>query len=353
MKLRGAIVTAACAAIFLTPARAQTPAFDSQHRSALIDGVEKAMSQYIDPQITAAVRSKLNADRSSLAAIDDPDRFAKAVSDDLHAAGHDKHLNVIYSAQLPPPDNDGGKPTPAQVAHELQSDRVHNGGIRGAYWLPGNIGYVNLRGFPGLDTASRHSIDAAMAVVANTDALIIDLRKNGGGDPDSLDYWMGYFFAKPTELTSIRWITPKPHVVRQFSATTVTGPRYDKPIYVLTSSRTFSCAEQFAYDVQSLKRATLVGETTGGGANPGAFNRLDAHFAVFIPNGRAYNPYTKANWEGTGVKPEIPTAANDALLKAYTVALQNSRNSFDELVVERAEILKDPAAVLKPYFPQP
>lgn len=350
MKLRDVIFSAVCAALALAPAQAQTT-FDASKRSALIDGVQKAMSSYIDPQITAAVRAKLNTDRATLIAIGDPQAFAKAVSEDLHAAGHDKHLNLVYSAELPPPDDENAKAAQAR-AHETQSDRVHNAGIRGAYWLPGNIGYVNLRGFPGMNAATKPAIDAAMASVANTDALIIDLRRNGGGDPDSLDYWMGYFFARPTELTSIHWITPSPHVDRQFSAATVSGSRYAKPIYVLTSSRTFSCAEQFAYDLQSLKRATLVGETTGGGANPGGFNRLDAHFAVFVPYGRAYNPYTKANWEGTGVKPEIAVNANDALVKAYTVALQKSTNPFDELVVERAEILKDPAGVLKTYFPQ-
>jgi len=353
MKLRGTLLAALCAVLAAAPVGAQTTAFDAAQRSSIIDGIQKAMSSYIDPQVTNAVREKLDADRTTLTAIGDPEAFAKAVSEELHAAGHDKHLNLVYSAELPPPSDDPGKPTKEQLAHVLQSDRVHNGGVRGAYWLPGNIGYINLRGFPGLNEASQHSIDAAMATVANTDALIIDLRKNGGGDPDSLDYWMGYFFAKPTELTSIHWITPTPHVDRQFSAAKIAGPHYDKPIYVLTSARTFSCAEQFAYDMQSLKRATLIGETTGGGANPGGFNRLDAHFAVFVPNGRAYNPYTKTNWEGTGVRPEIAVASSDALLKAYTTALQNSTNSFDELVVERTEILKDPAAVLKPYFPQP
>ena len=351
MELRALFFGAACAALILSPARADTPGFDAAYRNGLIDAVQKTMSGYIDPQVTAAVRAKLDADRASLTAIPDAAEFAKAVSDDLHAAGHDQHLNLIYSAQLPPPEAQHTR-TQAEIMHDVQSDRLHNAGIRGAYWLPGNIGYVNLRGFPEFNPATQHAIDVAMSVVANTDALIIDLRHNGGGDPDSLDYWMGYLFARPTELTSIHWITPKPRVDRQFSAAKITGAHYDKPLYVLTSARTFSCAEQFAYDVQSLRRATLVGETTGGGANPGDFNRVDAHFALFVPNGRAYNPYTKANWEGVGVKPEIPTAANDALLKAYTVALQSSKNQFDELVVERAEILKDPGAALKASFPQ-
>src|SRR5689334_24760240 len=107
MKLVRAFMGAACAASLMIPARAETAAFDAAHRSSLIDGIDKAMSaNYIDPQITAEVRAKLNAVRSQLTAIADPEAFAKAVSEDLHAAGHDKHLNLIYSAQLPPPDDE-------------------------------------------------------------------------------------------------------------------------------------------------------------------------------------------------------------------------------------------------------
>ncbi len=186
--------------------------------------------------------------------------------------------------------------------------------------------------------------------VANTDALIIDLRKNGGGDPDSLDYWMGYFFATSTELTSIRWTTPKPHVDRQFSAAQIGGDRYLKPIYVLTSSHTFSCAEQFTYDLKALHRATIVGEVTGGGANPGDFRRLSDHFAVFIPTGQAYNPYTKTNWEHTGIMPDVRTSSAQALVSAYTIALKSDTDNFDTLVYERAEILKNPAGVLSSIF---
>ena len=190
---------------------------------------------------------------------------------------------------------------------------------------------------------SKGAIDAAMALLANTDALIVDVRANHGGDPDSLDYLMGYFYAKPTELTSILITQGKPQLYEQFSEAHVSGARYlGKPLYVLTSSVTFSCAEQFAYDMKSLHRATLVGKTTGGGANPGGFVPLDPHFAIFIPLGRSVNPYTQTNWEGVGVVPDVPSESAAALLVAYTQALATVGNAFDEAAAARADALKDP-----------
>jgi hypothetical protein len=355
----GGVLTAALFAMTLSPAvRADggdaTYTFDAARRSAIIDNVKAALGSYIYPQMTQRMRARLDRDRAQLVAMTDEVAFGKAVSAALQDVAHDKHLNLVYFEHGAPKSDpsDDATPSPAEVAKESQSDSMHNGGIRGSYWLPGNIGYINLRGFPGGTDGAKRAIDAAMATVANTDALIIDVRRNGGGDPDSLDYWMGYFFQRPTELTSIHWITPKPHVDRQFSAAHVAGKFYGKPIYVLTSAHTFSCAEQFAYDMQSTHRATLVGETTGGGANPGAFNRVDDRFMVFVPTGRAYNPYTDTNWEGVGVKPEVPAAASDALVQAYTLALKRSSNTSADLPEERADVLKDPAGVLKQIFPE-
>jgi retinol-binding protein 3 len=331
----------------LTPPVAADAPFDAAQRSQILEGISRDLNGYIFPDVAVKIRSDLTTNRDRLLAIADPAQFAKAVSDELHAVGNDKHLNLIYSADILAPDAD---PTPAEIAHEREATNLHNAGVHGVEWLPGNIGYIRIAGFPPDSADVRHAIDAAMATVAHTDALIIDLRHNGGGDPSSLDYWMGYFFEKPTELTSIRWTAPKPHVDRQFSAAKIGGSRYLKPIYVLTSARTFSCAEQFTYDLKALHRATIVGETTGGGANPGDFHRLTDHFAVFIPTAQAYNPYTKTNWEHTGITPDAASSAADALVSGYTLALKNDTNSFDELVIERKNVLEDPGAALKRIF---
>ncbi len=193
-----------------------------------------------------------------------------------------------------------------------------------------------------------------MTFVSHTDALVIDLRKNGGGSPRAAQTFEAYFFDQPQQMTSLMIRDPNTGVVtetQQYTNATVPGPRYlNKPIYLLTSSRTFSCAEQFTYDLRNLKRVTVVGETTGGGANPGRFVPLGDSFAIFMPNGRAYSPITKTNWEGTGIAPDVATTAADALIRAYVMALtaEQPKAKDPELVEEIKHGLADPADALAP-----
>lgn len=288
------------------PGPAAPAAFSQTQRAAILAGAEKAVGDYTFAEKVPAIRAALEAHREAYLQIDDPKAFAEAVNADLYAVAHDKHLRVKYSALAAPMY--GSEQRGASLAHLMQSQQILNYGYAAAIRLAGNIGYLRMDEF-GPMPQSRGAIDSAMAFLAHTDALIIDVRANHGGDPDSLDYLMGYFYAKPVELTSIL-ITQggKSQLFKQFSEAKVAGPRYlARPLYVLTSNRTFSCAEQFSYDMQTLHRATLIGQTTGGGANPGGFVPLDPHFAIFVPLGRSVNPYTKTNWEGVGVVPEVPT----------------------------------------------
>jgi C-terminal processing protease CtpA/Prc len=161
-----------------------------------------------------------------------------------------------------------------------------------------------------------------MTLLSGTDAIILDLRRNGGGEPSTVAYLMSHFFAaddkrhlndlyfRPTNKTEPYWTTPSVPV------------HYTKPLYVLTSARTFSGGEEFAYDVQTQKRGVLVGETTGGGANPGDDFSIGHDFVAFIPTGRAINPVTHTNWEHVGVKPDIATPAADAQKTAYATILR-------------------------------
>jgi C-terminal processing protease CtpA/Prc len=155
-------------------------------------------------------------------------------------------------------------------------------------------------------------------------ALIIDLRSNGGGDPFTVALVASYLFGdKPVHINSL-YFRPANRTDDFYTDPNVSGKKFgaSKPVFVLTSSRTFSGAEEFAYDVQTQKRATIVGETTGGGANPGGAVRLPYDLTVFVPTGRAINPITKTNWEGVGVKPDVPAAADDALDVALRMARQ-------------------------------
>jgi hypothetical protein len=164
---------------------------------------------------------------------------------------------------------------------------------------------------------------AAMTFVAHTDALILDLRaSNGSMSPDALPMLCTYFFEGPTHLNDIYW-RPEDRTRQFWTWAHVPGKRYlNKPIYVLTSGKTFSGAEELAYDLQNLKRATLIGETTGGGANPGGSRRADDHFQVWVPSGRAINPITKTNWEGVGVTSDVAVPAARALHAAHLTALK-------------------------------
>src|SRR5262249_14549182 len=153
--------------------------------------------------------------------------------------------------------------------------------------LPGNVGYLELTGFMSPEEAARPAA-AAMNFLAATDALIIDLRKNGGGSPPTVALVCSYFFGEePVHLNSLYW--RKGDRTEEFwTRKAVEGPRYlNKEVYVLTSKRTFSGAEEFTYNLKNLKRATVVGETTGGGAHPGGGVRLGGRFGGVIPHGPA------------------------------------------------------------------
>ena len=181
-----------------------------------------------------------------------------------------------------------------------------------------------------------------MNFVANTDALIFDLRQNGGGDPVMVALICSYLFGdKPVHLNDLYW-RKGDHTDEFWTKPNVAGKRYgDKDIYILTSSRTFSGAEEFSYNLKNLKRATIVGETTGGGAHPGGTVRLHEHFGVFVPIGRAISPITKTNWEGTGVEPDVKVSKEQALKTAYLMALnkQSERAKDEDLKLALKELI--------------
>ena len=192
--------------------------------------------------------------------------------------------------------------------------------------LSGNVGYLKLNGFMEPQTGAGEIAAAAMSFLSNTDALIIDLRQNRGGSPNMVALLSTYLFAgPPVHLNDISFRTPEGNRINQlWTLPYVPGKRYvNKEVYILTSNLTFSAGEGFAYNLQAQKRAITVGETTGGGANPGGGVRLHDHFTVFIPTGQAINPVTKTNWEGKGVAPDIAVPAEQALQAAHLAALRH------------------------------
>ena len=335
-----------------------TPVVDAATRHQVIAAIVRDLDEkYVYPDRADTAGTALVAAEKSGAfdALNDPDAFAKALTEKLAEALHDKHLSIDYSPEVLPTMS-GGKPDPARIARRRAFYKSVNFGIEKAMRLRLNVGYLDVRGFPPAKLA-RDTVAAAMNFVANTDALIIDIRKNGGGDPKGVAQLCSYLFpaAHRVHLNDLFMRTPKTKTgkIEQYWTMRVPGPAYvNKKIFVLTSADTFSGGEEFAYDMQTQKRATLVGETTGGGANPGDQVRLSDHFEMFLPNGRAVNPITHTNWEGVGVKPDVPTTADAALLTAYLTILREKRAALtdpedqkrmDDLI---AGFTKDPNSIL-------
>jgi hypothetical protein len=258
--------------------------------------------------------------------------FAMRLDDDLAEVAHDKHLHVNYSARpLPPePSHPAGAPPPAPSPEDQAREREFLNGINCGFvkaeQLPGNVGYLKFNMFADTDMCAA-TATAAMNFVAGTRALIIDMRENGGGSPGMVAFVSSYLFDRRTHLNDL-W-TRRTGATKEFWTTdSVSGRRFGgtKPIYVLTSARTFSGAEEFTYNLKNLKRATIVGETTGGGAHPVAGHRIDEHFMIGVPFARAINPITHTNWEGVGVKPDIPVPATDALATAQKLLREKAQH---------------------------
>lgn len=356
MQLRFGLVFAALLAVSSAGAPAQTPppaaGWNAAARAQTIDAAEKALDGYFFTDRVPKLKAAIEAQRASLLAIADPEKFADAFTKVLYGVAHDKHLGVWYSADVLPPLA-RMKPSPAEVARRARMASFMDYGYSSSARLPGNIGYLRLAFFPP-PPGSQKMYDTAMLLLANTDALIVDLRDNGGGSPAAVDYLLGYFFAKPVEITGFllrhgNTIVGK----REYTPAQLGGARYvDKPVYLLINDNTISGGEQFAYDLKTLHRAVLVGKTTAGGANPGGPVRLNDHFSIFIPDGSAHNPYTGTNWEGTGVAPDIAVNPEKALLDAYKLALKSAKDSFRPAGEDREMALKDPAQALKMVLPK-
>ena len=248
--------------------------------------------------------------------------FSKALSNDLQSLGNDLHFRVMFDPDFQPRPADTGRPPTAADVERARTEIAQRGyGIDSVRRLPGNVGYMEVRAFPPAEFVGS-AYTSALTLLSGTDALILDLRRNGGGEPDSVAHLLSHFFAEGDGRHLNDIYSRADDSTRQYWTIPGVTVRYGKPIYVLTSRRTFSGGEEAAYDLQTQKRATLVGEVTGGGANPGEGYALTHGFAAFIPNGRSINPVTKTNWEHTGVTPDIAVPAADAQKTAHAAILK-------------------------------
>lgn len=301
---------------------------DAAMRAKVIDGAVAALNEsYVFPETAKKMEEAVKAyqKKGDYDGISDGDDFAKRLTDDFRAVSHDKHLGVFFSP-APMPDMEAQRPDPKREAEHRKDLERENCGFNKAEILAGNVGYLKFDFFadPGI---CGPTVVAAMNFLANTDAIIFDLRENGGGDPKMVAFVCSYLFAERTHLNDL-W-TRKGDVTDQYwTDPYVPGKRPKgegldaKPAFVLTSKNTFSGGEEFTYDLKTQKRATIVGETTGGGAHPVRGHHINDHFGIGVPFARAINPITHTNWEGTGVEPDVKVAAADALTTAQKLAAE-------------------------------
>jgi Peptidase family S41/N-terminal domain of Peptidase_S41 in eukaryotic IRBP len=282
-----------------------------------IDSMTRVIRQeYVDADVAFRVNAYL---RKCLAdghyQQNTTDELAKALTQDLFASSHDKHLFMIVSTGAAKVSQ-----SPTQGTRE-QMARSSNFGVRRVEILPGNIGYLNLTSFYRPKEA-RGAFVSAMQLLAHADALVLDLRENNGGSPDMAVLVASFMFDKPgLPLFSIapragkpmRWVTVQ---------TPPPGSNEKRPLYVLTSEDTWSAGEGLAFLLQERHRAEIIGQTTAGAANPGRPYRVNGIFDINVPNGRVKSAVLGRNWEGVGVVPDVPTPATDSLHVAHTRALR-------------------------------
>lgn len=295
---------------------------DAAQRKRVVEASRRALvKSYVYPELGEKMSTALEShlDRGDFNSMTDGADFSEKLTAQLHAISHDKHLNVEFYL-FARPQHKASKAANGNDSYRKQMAQT-NCGFERVEHLPGNIGYLKFDAFESPDICGP-TVAAAMNFLTNSDALIIDLRDNGGGGPAMVALIESYLFDKKTHLNDI-YVRDEDRTIQFWTLPYVPGKRFGtQPVYVLTSHNTFSGAEEFAYSLKSLKRATVVGERTAGGAHPYHPYRIDAHFEIDVPHARPINPVTHTDWEGTGVEPDVTVAAGDALKKAIGLATQ-------------------------------
>jgi hypothetical protein len=289
---------------------------ENPRRQIAARAADAVRAHYQDPAAAERLAAVIaaNIKRGAYDAPMADEAFADRLTADLRAVVPDKHMAVMFD--LP----EGADPAADPVFCTRQ-----NYGVQAVRRLGGNIGLIELNLAPAVSfgDALFDRYAAAMALVHDTRALIVDVRAHIGGEPAAVAYFTSYFFDRdPFVINRIRY---RGRPVADFRTTAnPRGPKYGerRPLLVLTSPDTFSGGEELAYDLQATGRARIVGRTTGGGANPNEAYALGGRFTALVPNGAAENPITGTNWEGVGVKPDVEAEPAAALGVAQRLALE-------------------------------
>jgi hypothetical protein len=320
MSLRAlAFIVTSLAALVATGAAAQ--GLSAQDRRAVVTGAAELIeSRYVYPDKGREIATALRSDADAFGQTE-PDAFADALTQRLRVLSNDGHFAVEHR-----PNGAGDESREATDEAHLKDSLERwygvgvNHGFESVRRLEDGIGYLDLRVFAPVDMGG-DLMAGAMSLLAQSPALIIDLRHNGGGMDEAVSMLAAYLLDGSAELSGI-YDRPSGQLSRTFTPSWVPGRRFgpDKPVYILISRRTFSAAEAFAYDMQAMKRAVVVGERSGGGAHPFEYRSITPDFVLSLPEKRSISPITGRNWEGQGVIPDVETSADQALDEALTLA---------------------------------
>ncbi|WP_312025097.1 S41 family peptidase [Tenacibaculum haliotis] len=287
---------------------------------------EKLLASYINLDLAKEMSAMIISNSKKYKSISNQKEFSTVITKDLQKVSKDLHLKVNFE---PKRITQSKRIMPANI--KLKRDKMMamkmaeiNFGFTETKVLNGNIGYLNLRMFADMNYA-KETATAAMSFLKNTNAIIIDLRNNGGGVPNMMQLLSSYFTGKKPVLLSNFYERKTNNKTQLFTLESIDGKRRtNTPLYILTSKKTFSAAEAFTYTLKHLNKAIVVGETTRGGANRTKRVNLNNNFTISIPYIEATHPVTKTNWEGKGVKPTIKSTKKDAFIIAYIDALDKT-----------------------------
>ncbi len=328
--------------LFLIVSYAQVPSMSKEYKKEVIASLSQLMNDfYVFPEVAKETEKHLLSEfkKGNFESYTNHEDFAKALTEAVQFINKDGHMRINKKPAFEKPDNSPERLIEEKL-YQMQRSRAYNGGFLEAKVLEENIGYIKISGFAYLGEG-RHFADAYMKLIEQTDAVIIDLSRNFGGDPAMVQYLCSYFFDEIVHLNSL-YFREGDRTIDFYTLDEVDGKKMpDVPLFVITSSKTFSGAEEFSYNMQTQKRATLIGSTTGGGANPGGYRDINDSLRVFIPTGRAINPITKTNWEGVGVVPEIQATDEEALKKTIALAKEAAIQFRANQKEKYTEIFKD------------
>ncbi len=342
--------------VLTVPALAtQDAPLNASERTAILKTLAESMkAKYIEPAVAERVARALarkNAE-GGYASATSALAFSEALAQDLRDFSGDLHFGAkLGEAARKRSDGDASARSEVDAAREQVERAAFQ--IPKLERLPGNVGYIELRGFEDSESVA-HAYTAAMSLMAGSDALILDLRRNGGGNPVSVAYLMSHFLPRGDVRHLNDFYDRRTDTTWQSWTVSTIAQRYDKPVYVLTSARTFSAGEECAYAFQTLKRGTLVGETTGGGANPVGWYGVGNGIVVAIPHGRVTNPITKTSWEHVGVKPDIAAPAAEALQTAHAAILRKlvaaAKEDSERTKLQRVLAMVEKGETEKPIY---